>query len=260
MNLPYINLLFFFFLSQISFLYSESDLNTSFHRYYEHLKSFEVEEKFYLNNTSLQSYHNLYGYWVKVSRKSKLSGLLNKYDLTVEEVKNANPNMNLAYIRNDWVFFPDLKIAMNDLSSRSIRKGDFVWPLDRVYITSRVGNRWGTQHSGLDIAVPSGSLVLASQTGKIKKTGFMGGYGLTIIIEHEQGYETLYAHLSNIMVKVGDTIKRGEAIAYSGNTGKSTGPHLHLELRCHGVVLDPENFLIKIEKNNKGEIQVNLSK
>jgi murein DD-endopeptidase MepM/ murein hydrolase activator NlpD len=94
-------------------------------------------------------------------------------------------------------------------------------------------------HTGVDVACPSGSQVLAARDGKIVYTGFLGGYGNLVIAEHECGYRSLYGHLSKSLVKQGDEIKKGEVIALSGNTGRTTGPHLHFEVRRGKTSVNP---------------------
>ena len=104
--------------------------------------------------------------------------------------------------------------------------------------------RWGgTYHRGVDIAADSGSIVLAAQGGVVTKTGSRGGYGIVVSIQHEEGYTTSYAHLSDHLVRTGDQVRKGQIIALSGNSGRSTGPHLHFEVECGSIVLDPEDFL-----------------
>jgi murein DD-endopeptidase MepM/ murein hydrolase activator NlpD len=99
-------------------------------------------------------------------------------------------------------------------------------------------------HSGLDILVNTGNPVYAPGGGRVEFTGRRGGLGRTIEVDHKFGYKTLYGHLSKIVVKRGQKIKRGDLIGYSGNSGKlSTGPHLHYEIRHNGVALNPKNFI-----------------
>ncbi len=94
-------------------------------------------------------------------------------------------------------------------------------------------------HTGVDVACPRGSQVLAARDGKVVYTGFMGGYGNLVIAEHECGYQSFYGHLSKSYVKPGDRIKSGEVIALSGNTGRTTGPHLHFEVRRGKTSVNP---------------------
>jgi len=119
---------------------------------------------------------------------------------------------------------------------------NFDWPL-RGRISSRYGPRWGRMHYGLDIAVPVGTPVRAAAGGTVRFSGTRGGYGKLVIIDHGNGVETRYAHNSRNVVRAGQRVARGEIIAYSGNTGNSTGPHLHFEIRRWGTPHDPERYL-----------------
>ncbi|MFA3781904.1 M23 family metallopeptidase [Melioribacteraceae bacterium 4301-Me] len=99
-------------------------------------------------------------------------------------------------------------------------------------------------HDGQDIVVDIGTKVYAPGAGKVSFVGRRGGTGLTLEIDHGFGYTTIYGHLSQILVKLNQNVKRGDVIALSGNSGKlSTGPHLHYEVRHNGIPLDPRNFM-----------------
>jgi murein DD-endopeptidase MepM/ murein hydrolase activator NlpD len=98
-------------------------------------------------------------------------------------------------------------------------------------------------HSGLDIAVPSGTQVKAADGGKVLISGWNGGYGYYIAIDHGNGISTAYAHNSRLLVKEGDVVYQGQVIAGSGSTGLSTGPHLHFEVRINGAPVDPVKYL-----------------
>ncbi|MFZ5947970.1 MAG: M23 family metallopeptidase [Stygiobacter sp.] len=99
-------------------------------------------------------------------------------------------------------------------------------------------------HNGIDIITDIGTKVFAPGGGTVTDIGWKSGYGLTLEIDHGFGYKTLYAHLDKTIVKVGQKIKRGDLIAYSGNSGRLTsGPHLHYEVHHNGVALDPINFI-----------------
>lgn len=99
-------------------------------------------------------------------------------------------------------------------------------------------------HEGLDIAAPIGTPIVAPADGKVKAVGNKHGFGLTLEIDHGYGFTTLYAHCQRIKVKKGDVVKRGEVIAYVGDTGKSTGPHLHYEVRISQVPVNPINYIL----------------
>ena len=100
-------------------------------------------------------------------------------------------------------------------------------------------------HEGIDIITDIGTPVYAPGNGIVKFVGRKGGYGLALIIDHGYGYETVYAHLSRIVVKYKQKVQRGDIIAYTGNSGISTGPHLHYEVRHNEVKLDPELFFFE---------------
>ena len=127
---------------------------------------------------------------------------------------------------------------------RGIGSGSFIWPVSNFTITSRFGPRWGSIHTGLDMAASTGTAVKCCDEGKVVFAGWnRGGYGNLIKVDHGNGYQTWYAHLSKIYVKNGEVVAKGEVIGAVGNTGNSTGPHLHLEIRKNGSAKNPQNYL-----------------
>lgn len=100
-----------------------------------------------------------------------------------------------------------------------------------------------TYHKGIDWATPTGTPVYASCGGTVTRAGWGSGYGYVVYIDHEDGRQTRYGHLSKVLVSVGDTVKQGERIALSGNTGVSTGPHLHFEILINGTQVNPLKYL-----------------
>ena len=122
--------------------------------------------------------------------------------------------------------------------------GSFIWPVSCTYITSCVGNRlhpisgvW-KYHSGMDIGCQYGDSVWASDGGTVCIADWNGGYGNCVMIDHNNGYYTLYGHLSSIVVSVNQTVSQGQVVGYVGSTGMSTGPHLHFEIRSGSSCLD----------------------
>jgi murein DD-endopeptidase MepM/ murein hydrolase activator NlpD len=102
---------------------------------------------------------------------------------------------------------------------------------------------FGTQHPGVDFAAKTGTDVKATADGKVILVGWDDIYGKLVALDHENGYTTYYGHNSKILVNPGDVVRRGQVIALSGNTGRSSAPHLHYEIRKDDVPVDPQTFL-----------------
>ncbi len=125
----------------------------------------------------------------------------------------------------------------------------YIRPVSGGRISSGFGSRSApkkgasTYHKGLDYAIPIGTAVMASSGGVVTRAGWGSGYGRVIYIQHPDGRETRYGHLSKILVSVGQNVSQGQKIALSGNTGNSTGPHLHFEIRINGTAVNPANYL-----------------
>lgn len=122
------------------------------------------------------------------------------------------------------------------------------WPV-RGWVTSPFGSRisplnGGTQfHEGIDIAVETGTPVIAPADGVVVKAGFAAGYGIMVEINHGYGLKTVFGHNSQLNVKPGQHVRRGDVISYSGSTGSSTGPHVHYEVRSQGLPVNPVHYL-----------------
>lgn len=119
----------------------------------------------------------------------------------------------------------------------------FLIPVDDYVITSYVGPRWGRSHNGLDLAVPVGTPVKSSTSGTVIQSGWNGGYGISVYVDAGNGMIIRYGHLSEADVEVGQTISQGDLLGLSGNTGNSTGPHLHFEMRVNDEVVDPLTYI-----------------
>lgn len=120
---------------------------------------------------------------------------------------------------------------------------NFHMPTPSRVITSDFGPRWGRNHRGLDIKVYIGDTIRAAWSGKVRVVKYDGsGYGKYIVIRHSNGLETIYGHLSKQLVHANQTVRAGEVIGLGGNTGRSTGSHLHFETRLCGVALNPAIF------------------
>jgi murein DD-endopeptidase MepM/ murein hydrolase activator NlpD len=118
----------------------------------------------------------------------------------------------------------------------------FVWPVHGV-LTSSFGWRWGRMHEGIDLAVPTGTPVVAAAAGTVIVAGWLGGYGNLVVVDHGNGFSTAYGHNTSVAVGFGQSVAQGQLVAYSGNTGHSTGPHVHFEVRINGSPVDPLGYL-----------------
>ena len=135
-----------------------------------------------------------------------------------------------------------IQISSRSASSYSGGNGTLSWPLSSNKITSPYGTRSRGFHSGIDLVAKTGTPVYASAGGKVVLSSWYYGYGNCIVVDHGNGLKTRYAHLSGFNVKVGDTVSRGQQIGRSGNTGNSTGPHLHFEVIVNGSTKNPVNY------------------
>ena len=117
-----------------------------------------------------------------------------------------------------------------------------IWPCDGV-VVSGFGMRWGRMHEGIDINCPYGAPNRAAAAGTVIYSGWLGGYGNLVVVDHGNGLSTAYAHASAILVSVGQTVSPGETVSLVGATGHVTGPHLHFEVRINGVAVDPLLYL-----------------
>jgi len=193
------------------------------------------------------------------TKNSELSGLLAESSRVLTEisanvVSTNSENNRLAAERkkvdaevDQWYkeYYASIKDNNKDnqASGGYVSKGQFAWPLPGyTKITAYWGDNRG--HKGIDIAGSGvyGKPIVAADNGKVilaVQSGWGGGYGLCAYIDHGGGYSTRYGHMSKIIVKTGDVVKKGQTIGYVGSTGDSTGPHLHFEIRVNGVAQNP---------------------
>ena len=166
--------------------------------------------------------------------------------VSVDRVIEANGLLSSSLEAGSRIFLPDAKLASFTL--REISGDLFNWPA-RGWISSWYGWRSDpftgsrTFHNGIDIGVDTGTPVRAAMEGAVSETGYNSSYGNYIILYHHAGWMTLYGHLQAISVREGQPIAAGQRIAYSGNTGYSTGPHLHFSVFKNGRTVNPYNVL-----------------
>lgn len=166
-----------------------------------------------------------------------------QYGLDWRKIQADNPEMEVDALQpGRKLFIRGAKPGGEGDVSRGSIDFTYRWPA-RGVLSSPFGYRWGAIHTGIDIAADSGEGIYAARSGRISFAGWMGGYGLAVVIDHGRGWETLYGHASELYVTPGDVVRDGQRIAAVGNTGYSTGPHLHFEVRNQGIPKNPLQYL-----------------
>jgi len=179
-----------------------------------------------------------------VATGDTLWDIARRYGVSVEAIQAANGIDDPRRLRvGQSLVIPaiggaDDVAALPAATRVSSQRLALAWPADGR-LTSTFGMRWERMHYGIDVAAPVGTPVYAAAAGRVTYADWAGTYGRLVIIDHGNGIETRYAHLSQILVKVGDQVQRGQRIALVGNTGNSTGPHLHFEVRVDDDPQDP---------------------
>jgi murein DD-endopeptidase MepM/ murein hydrolase activator NlpD len=175
-----------------------------------------------------------------------LSSITVRYGVDLNKLVDVNDLDSSVIYVDQRLFIPNARLSNWE---RAQALGTlFKYPA-RGRLTSKLGFRIDpfskkrAYHAGIDLANRIGTPVVASQSGKVSYVGYRGNYGKTIILVHQQGYTTLYGHLNKILVKRGQVVRQGEKIGTIGNSGRSTGPHLHFEVRQQRRYIDPLTLL-----------------
>ena len=188
-----------------------------------------------------------------VDSESEFASIIQGFNEQSEEVMLQKIE-NLSKLKQDAVsqeelsqrlmeFFQDQKTLLASTPS--------VWPV-KGWVTSGFGTRKSpftgkrTMHSGIDIATKTGTPIKAPADGIVSYSDRKGAFGKVLVIDHGYGYTTFYGHCSALLKEVGDKVKRGDVVAKVGNTGTSTGPHLHYEVRVNGVATNPTKFILDL--------------
>ncbi|WP_245918298.1 peptidoglycan DD-metalloendopeptidase family protein [Leptospira ellinghausenii] len=189
-----------------------------------------------------------------VQKKDNLSKIARSFSIDVAKLKKAN-SLSSDQLKVGQVLEVPVQVK-NASSSRVVLKKIFILPVPQSRVTSRFGRRVDpfnkynrVYHSGLDLAAKVGAPVLSAADGEVVFTGRNGGYGNSVTIQHKNGYKTVYAHCSQILVEVGETVKMGRVVALVGRTGTATGAHLHFEVFRNGKIMNPESALGMTEKH-----------
>lgn len=179
------------------------------------------------------------------SNKVATSGSNGEREVVANVVRENGIEVNREILSEKVIAEPTTKVVVKGTKVRppTVGSGVLARPVSRGTITSPFGTRWGRRHNGVDIGLPTGSAIKAADGGTVTFSGYDGGYGYTVRISHGDGMVTVYAHNSKLQVKKGDKVYKGQQIALSGNSGSSTGPHLHFEVRVNGVPKNPTSFV-----------------
>ena len=179
------------------------------------------------------------------NNKDKLS-IIEKYETELKEFSTVEKCVADLYVKKVVEVKSSYAVAASvNTSTKKVNLGiSLIRPTSGV-VTSRFGSRWGSTHKGIDIGAPKGTPIKAAAAGTVTlaQYGYSGGYGNYVIVSHGNGIQTVYAHCNTLNVKVGQKVSQGQQIATVGNTGRSTGNHLHLEIRVNGVAQNPQNYL-----------------
>ncbi len=205
-----------------------------------------VEEKTYIKKTPFGKEVEYTSSLYKDQRQVKKKGVYGEVEV-LAKVKKLNGVEVEEEILNEVVLSqPVAQIELQGTKPLPPLQGTgiFMSPT-RGTLTSRFGMRWGRMHNGIDIAARTGTPIKAADGGVVTYAGWKGNYGLLVEIDHGGGWKTRYGHCSKIYVKVGDKVYKDKTIAAIGNTGNSTGPHVHFEVLKHGVPQNPLNYIDK---------------
>ena len=227
------------------------DTGITYYRYYAiaddgkekvYLASFDEAEK------SVKELKN------KESRNSSDLTILEKYETELPTISTQKDAVSKLYEKkivvasSNKTYYPTSsggsKISTSrGLSYKKVNLGmSLIRPVSGV-LTSRYGYRWGSTHTGIDIGVAHGTSIKAAAGGTVSFSGWKGSLGQLVVISHGNGIQTYYGHCSKLLVSAGQTVSAGQVIAKVGSTGRSTGPHLHFEIRINGSSINPQSYI-----------------
>ena len=192
------------------------------------------------------------GIFYTVKKGDTLEKISKRFAVNIDTIKNDNNVENLLIGTQIFLREPKVSkylIGVNSRTGKIKSVSGFCNPLLAMSVTSSFGTRNHPvlrkvlAHGGIDLKARTGTRIMAAKGGVVSFAGRMSGYGKIVIIKHENGYETRYAHLSRISVKKGQKVSSKQFIALSGATGRVTGPHLHFEIRKNGKIVNPLKYL-----------------
>jgi murein DD-endopeptidase MepM/ murein hydrolase activator NlpD len=207
-----------------------------------------LPEIFPVDDEYFQEYNGRLGRWVLVPDNKRLIAYIKEFGAVDTEVYRLNPGIRT---NNRYVFIPYSDEYITGLNEKGIKRISlsatrdvYLWPVVTVLnISSPFGFRGRTFHPGIDLPAVKGSIIRATMDGQVIFAGYQSGYGNMNEIQHRDRFITRYGHNTANLVRKGDFVKKGQAIALVGSTGNSTGCHVHYEIRCNDIPLDPLDFL-----------------
>ena len=176
----------------------------------------------------------------RIQSGDTLWGISRRYKVSLQDLMKVN-NLNE---KSTLQIGQSIRIPSHLPQNYEKASSSFLWPVSGR-VSSSFGMRGGRLHSGIDILAPSGTLIKASRSGVVSFSGWMNGYGRVVIVDHQDGWQTLYAHNSVNLVNKGQKVNQGDAVARVGMTGNATTYHVHFEVRKNGKCLNPSDYLSK---------------
>lgn len=191
------------------------------------------------------------GHYIQLKETDTLESIAKEFNVSKDKITEMNRDK--SFKGGEWIFIP-LKRGIlgseNETKAfdpgKYLKSGEFLWPVPTSStITSGYGKRWGKVHEGIDIGAKIGSNIVAASDGIVIYSGNeIGGYGNITVVAHKNGFFTIYAHAKANYTKEGQRVYKGQVIAQVGVTGRSSGPHLHFEIRKNGESIDPESYIV----------------
>jgi murein DD-endopeptidase MepM/ murein hydrolase activator NlpD len=207
-------------------------------------ESNDIENPNYIKIGQQLQFPEVSGLLYTVLQGDELVALSEKYQVDYEVIWLANSLDSEALTPGTKLVIPGAELPNPMLRGTSVSRGiakvnsGFIWPL-QGRLSSTYGMRKGSFHWGIDITGRRGTPIRAVAAGQVISAGWSGTYGYRVQVQHKSGISTLYAHASKLNVAKGDQVSQGDIIAYVGSTGKSSGPHLHFEVRVNGRHVNP---------------------
>lgn len=219
-----------------------TESGTEYYKYYAITD--DKDEKFYVSSFK-EAEEVIDELEDKDSANQKELGIVEKYDKKLKEFTDVEECVAELYEEKPKVVYSSNAYSSGSSSGYANLGISLIRPISGV-ITSRYGSNDSVRdhtHAGIDIGAPTGTPIKAAASGTVTFSGWSGGYGYVVKMDHGNGVSTVYAHCSQLLVSVGETVSQGDIIAKVGSTGNSTGSHLHLEVRKNGITYNPQNYV-----------------